>query len=190
MPHHCNQHRLRLTIILSALSLLTACGFHLRGVGGTTLPESWKSMHLVTNDPNSEFTRAVITQFAANGVQWTDTESAKFNVVLSPENFEQRNLSLNSEARVSEFELTMSSQFKVLDNIQQEVMAPTTVSIVKQMENDPRNEVGKEGEVRLLQSEMRSELAEQIMRRIGYFALQLQAEAQSEPEPEPDPNSQ
>ena len=198
MPHHSNQHWLRLTIILGALSLLTACGFHLRGVGDTALPEVWKSMHLVTNDPNSEFTRAVITQFAANDVQWTDAESAKFNVVLSPERFEQRNLSLNSEARVSEFELTMSSQFKVLDALQQEVMAPTTVSVVKQMENNSRNEVGKEGEVRLLQSEMRSELAEQIMRRIGYFAisLQLQAEPQSESksepesEPEPDPNSQ
>ena len=144
---------------------------------------------MVTNDPNSEFTRAVIAQFAANGVQWTDAENAKFNVVLNPERFEQRNLSLNSEARVSEFELTMSSQFKVLDALQQEVMAPTTVSVVKQMENNSRNEVGKEGEVRLLQSEMRSELAEQIMRRIGYFAisLQLKAEVQSEPEPEPEP---
>ena len=194
MTHHWLQHLFRLAIILSAISLLTACGFHLRGVGGTALPETWKSMHLVTNDTNSEFTRAVITQFAANGVQWTDAESASFNVVLNPERFEQRNLSLNSEARVSEFELTMSSQFKVLDTTQQEVMAPTTVSVVKQMENDPRNEVGKEGEVRLLQSEMRSELAEQIMRRIGYFAinLPLQAEAQSEPEPEPEPepNSQ
>jgi LPS-assembly lipoprotein len=192
VPHHSNLHRLRLMILFGALCLLTACGFHLRGVGGAALPETWKSMHLVTNDPNSEFTRAVITQFAANDVQWTDAESAKFNVVLSPERFEQRNLSLNSEARVSEFELTMSSQFKVLDALQQEVMAPTTVSVVKQMENNSRNEVGKEGEVRLLQSEMRSELAEQIMRRIGYFAisLQLQAEPQSEPESESESESE
>ena len=186
MPNHSVQHLFRLTILLGTLSLLAACGFHLRGVGGTTVPEQWKSMHLVTNNPNSEFTRVVIAQFAANGVQWTDAESANFSLVLSPERFEQRNLSLNSEARVSELELTMSSQFRILNTVKEEVMAPTTVSIAKQMENDPNNAVGKEGEVRLIQSEMRSELADQIMRRIGFYAISLQSQAEPESEPESD----
>jgi LPS-assembly lipoprotein len=184
VPNHSVQHLFRLTILLGTLSLLTACGFHLRGVGGTTVPDEWKSMHLVTSNPNSEFTRAVIAQFAANGVQWTDAKSANFSLVLSPERFEQRNLSLNSEARVSELELTMSSQFRILNTVKEEVMAPTTVSIAKQMENDPNNAVGKEGEVRLIQSEMRSELADQIMRRIGFYAIILQSQAQAEPQPE------
>jgi LPS-assembly lipoprotein len=37
------------------------------------------------------------------------------------------------------------------------------------MENDPRNVVGKAEEIRLLKAEMRAELAQQIMRRIGFF---------------------
>ena len=200
MPNHSVQHLIRLTALLGTLCLLTACGFHLRGVGGTTVPDQWKSMYLVTNNPNSEFTRAVVAQFAANGVQWTDAKSANFSLVLSPERFEQRNLSLNSEARVSELELTMSSRFRILDTAKEEVMAPTTVSVIKQMENDPNNAVGKEGEVRLIQTEMRSELADQMMRRIGFYAISLQAQAgpepdsdsepESEPEPEPESESQ
>lgn len=190
MPNHSIRRLFRFTVILGALSLLAACGFHLRGVGGTTVPDEWKSMHLVTNNPNSEFTRAVIAQFAANGVRWTDSENANFSLVLSPERFEQRNLSLNSEARVAEFELTMSSQFKVLDAANEEVMAPTTVSIVKQMENDPHNVVGKEGEVRLIQSEMRSELAAQMMRRIGFYAVILESQSMPQPEPEAEPPSE
>jgi LPS-assembly lipoprotein len=51
------------------------------------------------------------------------------------------------------------------------------VSVVKQMENNPRNVVGKEGEMRLIQTEMYAELAEQIMRRIAFFA------ASSQPQP-------
>ena len=133
-------------------------------------------MHLVTNQPNSEFTRAVMDQFAANGIEWFDAGDANYSLVLSPETFEQRNLSLNAEARVSEFELTMKSQFRVLNaSTQEEVIAPTTVSVVKQMENNPRNVVGKEGETRLIQAEMRSELAEQVMRRIGFYAINLQS---------------
>jgi LPS-assembly lipoprotein len=167
------------SLILGMTCLLGACGFHLRGVGtgGPGVPEEWKSMNLVTDNPNGEFSRNVSALFTANGVQWTDSSSAKFSLVLSPERFEQRNLSLNAEARVAEIELTMSSQFRVLDANKAEVMPPTTVSVIKQMENNPRNVVGKEGEVRLIQTEMYAELAQQIMRRIAFFA------ASSKPQP-------
>lgn len=158
--------------VLGMTCLLVACGFQLRGTGGSraAFPDDWKSMHLVSGDPNSEFSRNVTALLAANGVQWTGSDSANFRLVLTPESFEQRNLSLNSEARVAEFELTMRSQFSVLDGSGREVMPPTPVSIIKQMENDPRNVVGKEGEMRMIQNEMRYELAEQIMRRISFFA--------------------
>ena len=38
------------------------------------------------------------------------------------------------------------------------------------MENDPRNAMGKAEELRIHKNEMRTELAQQIMRRIGFFA--------------------
>jgi len=53
-------------------------------------------------------------------------------------------------------------------------MEVTTVSVIKQMENDPRNVVGKAEEVRILRSEMRSELVQQMIRRIGFFAASTQ----------------
>jgi LPS-assembly lipoprotein len=173
------RHLTQFSLILGMTCLLGACGFHLRGVGtgGPAVPQAWKSMHLVTGNPNGEFSRNVSALFAANGVQWTDSDNANFSLVLSPERFEQRNLSLNAEARVAEIELTMNSQFRVLDANKAEVMPPTMVSVVKQMENNPRNVVGKEGEIRLIQSDMYTELAQQIMRRIAFFA------ASSQPQP-------
>ena len=89
---------------------------------------------------------------------------------LGPERFQQRNLSLNSQARASEFELTLQSKFSVMDADGTEVMADTDATVVKQMENDPRNVVGKAGEISILRIEMRTELAQQIMRRIGFYA--------------------
>ena len=164
------------TLILGMTCLLSACGFQLRGTGdgGTKVPDAWKSMHLVTNNPNSEFSREVLSRFAASGVQWTDQDVANFSLILSPERFSQRNLSLNAEARAAEFELTMSAQFTVLNADKTEAMKQTTVSVIKQMENDPRNVVGKAEEIRLLKIEMRAELAQQMMRRIGFFASSTQ----------------
>lgn len=157
-------------LALSMVCLLGACGFQLRGTGGTTLPEGWRDMHLDTNNPNSELSREVQTRFAANGIRWVDPEAANYNVVLGPERFHQRNLSLNAEARAAEFELTMETQFSVVDARGDVVMPTTVASVIKQMENDPRNVVGKAEEIRILKTEMRTELAQQIMRRIGFYA--------------------
>lgn len=186
------------SLILGITCLLAACGFQLRGTGSTasaSLPDTWKSMHLVTNNPNGELSRAVAARLAANGVQWTDSDKANFNLVLGPERFRQRSLSLNSAARIAEFELTMESQFSILDTANKEIVAPTTVTVVKLMENDPQNAVGKEGEMRLIQGEMRTDLAQQIMRRISFFAAAI-AQSATQPGTQPDtqtdtqPNSQ
>jgi LPS-assembly lipoprotein len=103
-------------------------------------------------------------------VEWTDRETANYLLTLGSEQFSQRNLSLNSEARVAEFELTMRARFSVRDARNQVVIDTTEVSTIRQMENDPRNVVGKAEEIRILKAEMRADLALQIMRRIGFFA--------------------
>ena len=160
------------TNLLGLTCLLSACGFQLRGTGGegTSIPDEWRSMHLVTGNPNGEFSREVQTRFAANGVDWKIRENANYLMVLGPARFSQRNLSLNAEARAAEFELTMRANFSIRDDKNQVVIANTEVSTIKQMENDPRNVVGKAEEIRILKAEMRAELAQQMMRRIGFFA--------------------
>ena len=163
---------LRITALLVLTALLGACGFQLRGTGlsGTLLPEDWKRMSLVTGNPNSELSREIDTRFAANGIEWTERDGANYLLRVGPEQFTQQNLSLNSEARAAEFELTLKARFTVSDAAGQVVMEEADAIVVKQMENDPRNVVGKAEEIALLRGEMRGELAEQMLRRIGFFA--------------------
>jgi LPS-assembly lipoprotein len=160
------------TLVLGIACLLAACGFQLRGTGGASaaLPDSWKKMYLVTNNPNGEFTRAVRTAFTTNNIAWTDQGDANYSLMLGPERFSKTNLSLNKEARVSQLELTMQSTFSVVDASGKEAMPDTVASVIRRMENDPRNALGMGEEVRILKSEMRAELAQQIIRRIGFFA--------------------
>ncbi len=164
-----------LLTLLGATLVLAGCGFQLRGTGGVSVPVEWKSMYLITSSPNSEFSREVKLRFAANGIEWADDKAdANYWVRLGTERFSQRNLSLNADARAAEFELTMQSNFAVQDNTGQSVMPETTASVIKQMENDPANVVGKAEEMRLLKGEMRTELSQQIMRRIAFFAVSQQ----------------
>lgn len=167
------QRRLaRVTLLLGIACLLAACGFQLRGTGDASaaLPDSWKKMYLVTGDPNGEFTRAVRTVFTTNDVAWTARDDANYLLTLGPERFSKTNLSLNTEARVSQLELTMQSTFSLTDASGRETMPDTVATVTRRMDNDPRNELGMGEEVRILKSEMRTELAQQIVRRIGFFA--------------------
>ncbi len=161
-------------IALGLLSLLSACGFQLRGSGGTALPESWHDMYLVTGNPNSELSREIESSFAAHGVNWVAQENANYIVKVGPEKFAQRNLSLNAQARAAEFELALSTDFIVVDSQGKEIMEKSEVSVLRQMENDPSNVVGKAEETRILRSEMRSDLVRKIMRRIAFFAASTQ----------------
>jgi LPS-assembly lipoprotein len=64
----------------------------------------------------------------------------------------------------------MTSQFSIVDASNKEIVPRSSVTVIKQMENDPRNVVGKEGEVQLVQNEMRADLAQQIVRRVNFYA--------------------
>ena len=167
------------TALLCLLGLLLGgCGFQLRGLDGSSaLPQSWQRMHLVSASPNSELTRILRATFATNGVQWTDRGEAAHVLQLGFEDFSQRNLSVNAEARAAEFDLQMRATFRVLDRSGRVLMADSTAIVNKQMENDPRNVVGKAEEVRILREELRGELAAQIFRRISFFAASHDADA-------------
>lgn len=164
------------TLVLGIALLLTACGFQLRGSGaaGAALPDSWKTMHLVTGNPNGEFSQALRTVFTTNGITWTDQDTTSYAFILGPDRFSQTNLSLNKEARVSQLELTLQTTFSIRDDSGREVMPDTTVAVIRQMDNDPRNALGMGEETRILRSEMNSELAQQVVRRIGFFAASIQ----------------
>ena len=156
--------------ILGLLCLLSACGFQLRGTGGSGLPESWKTMHLDTNNPNGEMSRELQNTFSTYDIIWVDQSEANYILSVGPEHFRQRNLSINSQARASEFELTLRTTFSVKNAAGEEVIEPSDARVVTQMENDPSNVVGKAEEVRILRAEMRTALVQKILRRIGYFA--------------------
>ena len=162
----------RYTLPLLLLGLLSACGFQLRGTGADAnpIPDEWKSMHLITGNPNGEFAREVKTRFAANGVQWQERGAANYTLHLGPERMERRNLSIDRNARAAEFELTLSTSLRVTDSEGQQLLDPEEIRVHKIMTHDPENVTGKVEEERLLRREMRTELVQRLMRKVRFLA--------------------
>ena len=159
------------TLLLSLHLLLSACGFQLRGVGdnATTLPDDWKSMHLVTGNPNGEFSREVEPVLPPGHPM--DTQG-RCQLPTGPGARALQPTQPVAQCRGpgGGIRTDHDAHFSVLDADNQVIIATTEVAVVRQMENDPRNVVGKAEETRIIKSEMRGDLARQIMRRIGFFA--------------------
>ena len=156
------------SIILFLSALLTGCGFQLKGSAQNSDPSLiGQSIRLISNEPRNELTAAISQQLKLAGAILNEPEAATLVLLLGPEQFQQRNLSLTAQARSAEVELTMSTHISL--NRADDVLIPKSdASVVRQFLNDPQNVVGKTEELRLLREEMYVDLAAQIIRRIGH----------------------
>lgn len=154
--------------------VLSGCGFQLKGtpVGEDGTTALGRSLHgqvvrLASRQPRSDLTAMLSQQLTYAGAQLDASDGATLLLNLGEERFDQRNLSLTTQARSAEVELTMSTQITLTQG-NRVLINSDTVSVVRQFYNDPRNVVGKNEELRLLRNEMRQDLAAQIIRRTEY----------------------
>ncbi len=153
---------------LALLLTLTACGFQLRG--DIDLPEQWRDLRLLSASSNSELSRDLESSFANNGIHWQSAEQANYILYLGTEKFERRNLTIGRDASASEFELEMSTTLRIIAKSGAEIMPETIVKTLRVMTADPENITGKVEEARLLQREMRTDLVQQLMRKVRFLA--------------------
>ena len=155
-------------ICLSAILMcLAGCGFQLKGSDAARSAQiEGMTLQLISSQPRSELTREVSRALSATGLMLLEEGDAMLTLTLQPEQFTQRNLSLTAQARAAELELTLFADFTLNQQASDQIDARATVT--RQMLNDPRNVVGKTEEMRLLREEMRSDLADQIARRVSH----------------------
>ena len=156
-------------ICLSALLMcLAGCGFQLKGsdAASSSVKLEGITLQLISGQHRSELTREVSRALSATGLMLLEEGDAMLTLVLQPEQFMRRNVSLTAQTRAAELELTLSADFTLNQQASDPIDARATVT--RQMLNDPRNVVGKTEEIRLLREEMRRDLADQIARRVSH----------------------
>jgi len=149
-----------LLCLLCITVLISACGFHLRG--DIEIPESWKTVRLITANPNGDLGRELASSLQVMGVELND--SADIVLKLGNEQFRRRSVSVGTGARANRYELELAAQFSISNRGGTVLMDSSELAVVKLMNHDPNNVVGEEEEIRLLRSEMRTELVQRILR--------------------------
>jgi len=148
----------------ACLLTLSACGFHLRGT--TTIPPALQSIALSSTNGNTDILSQLQRTLEAGDVTLLDAPGANgFELVVGAETVTERVLSVNSNARAGEFELSMTLPFQ-LRRGGAAVVGPEELAIEKVYLADPNNAVAKAEERELMEEEMRLELVTLILRRL------------------------
>jgi LPS-assembly lipoprotein len=162
---------IRLVLLACALIALSSCGFSLRG--SAALPPELQSLQVQSADANSDMARELRRVLRNNDVNVDVEDSADssgYSLQVGQEQNSESTLSVNSQARAGEYQLTMSVPFQLL-NAGVSVMGPETITLQRVYLADPQNAAAKSDEALLIQREMRRELALQILRRLQVAQL-------------------
>ncbi len=156
---------LKLCCALLVAGSLSACGFHLRGSDGQyNMP--FKSIYLAfaeTSPLGTELRRNLRTQTTIEA----DPAKAQALFDVISESRGKTILSLNSQGRVREYNLTSTLVFRVRDAKGAELLGPTEISLKRSISFNETQTLAKESEEVLLYRDMQSDLVQQILRRLA-----------------------
>jgi LPS-assembly lipoprotein len=172
-------------LLIGLVTLLSACGFQLRGTGDVQF--ALKELDVSARNTYGESVKQVREVLQDNGVRVYP--GAPYRLVLSNERENQRTASYTSAARSAEYELTMALDYEIrgaqnllLMNNQLEAQSFYAV--------DGNNLIGSDQEAAQLREEMRRDLVQQLVQRLQQVSpaqleqLQQSAEAKAKAEAE------
>lgn len=155
--------RRRLLLAALAGAALGGCGFRLRG--SRALP--FASV-FITGNIDAEMLRLVQRRITAAGTTQIVDSREQAEVVLEflGANREKAIIGLSGAGKVREYEFRQSVRFTLLGARGRELIAPITLSAVREATWDDAAILAKEQEEALLYQDMQGELARQLLRRL------------------------
>lgn len=162
----------RIAALLLA-ALLAGCGFHLRGASAVTLPPELSVMRVTMGGGYPPLLVDMRNALLALGaVRLTDDVSASAPVLrLSGESSVSEVLAVDSSGRVSAYLLNYRVDFALDDSDGKPLMPVQTVKLQREYTFDRLNVLATEKQSDFLQSEMRRDATQQILRRLASLKL-------------------
>lgn len=169
---------------LAAVMLLAACGFALRG----TTPLPFDTMYVGIPD-NTRFGADIRRALRAASPNTTlvDEPGDAQAILQSVRNRRTlREVSLNAQGRVEEYELGIDFTFRLITNKGLALLPDTTLSVYREMPYDDQVVQAKQGQIESLYQSMQQSLVSRLIRRLTAPDVREAAEAAARGDADPD----
>lgn len=153
----------KLCIVALMASLLSACGFHLRG--DYDIPDELQTLSLTSYDSYSTLTRTVEGQLRLNNIKIVQPAANVPNLHLISESVSDRTLSLYQNMRTAEKEITYVANYRVtVPSLGDQTY---TTSVTRSYLDNPLTALAKSVERDLVEDEMRQLASTQMIRQMA-----------------------
>lgn len=147
--------------------LLTACGFHLRGI--TDLPEWLNNVSIISK---TEYSKELETKLKSllEGYKIDvnpDPSHAQYWLIIHDSRVQQQIVSVGASTNPRQYQLTMITEFSLQTPKGQIIKAPKRVSVSRQLTVNNDRILGSNEEESILISEMRQDTVIQIVNRLN-----------------------
>jgi LPS-assembly lipoprotein len=147
--------------------LLTACGFHLRGIND--LPEWLDNVAIISkDDSNRELVSKLKSLLEGYKIDVNpDTARAKYWLIIHDSGIQQQIISVGASTNPRQYQLIMVTQFSLQTPKGQVLKPPRRVSVSRQLTVNNDRILGSNDEENILVSEMRQDTVIQIVNRLN-----------------------
>ncbi|WP_263264813.1 LPS assembly lipoprotein LptE [Pseudomonas sp. RIT-PI-S] len=167
-------------LVLGLATLLSACGFHLRGTGTNEM--GIKELDIKARDAYGQTVNDLRSALERSGVKVV--AGAPYTLNLTKEDENQRSATYTGSARSSEIELSLRLDYTITGD-QQRVLIGDHMDVQKIYVHDSNNLAGSDQESARVRSEMHRELIQRMMLSLSRITpaqleqLQAQADAKA-----------
>lgn len=152
-------------VSLSLVSVLAGCGWRLQGTA--RLPEVLANAYIDTEDPHTDFNRALRESLVASGANLVPSRSAATAVVRIRRDVSgQRVLSVSARNTPEEYQVFYTVEYSV-ESDGRELIPPDTIEMTRDYSYDERAVLAKQREQAILREALARDLAGMVVRRLA-----------------------
>lgn len=155
----------RLLVLVCLLAALSACGFRPRA--SLALADDIGPVKVVTADPYSPMAQGLSVALERAGAKPAVEGQPSATLRVRGENMSTRPLSVDSTARVREYETTYRVQFDLRAADGKTLVPSQNLELRREYTYDATAQIGSPAEEELIREELRRDMQAAILRRLG-----------------------
>jgi LPS-assembly lipoprotein len=146
--------------------LLSACGFHLRGV--IDIPKWLNNVAVISKDGNKDLVSKLKTQLEGYKIDVNPEPAlAKYWLIINRSSVNQQIVSIGASTNPRQYQLIMTTEFMLQTPKGQIIKAPSLVSVTRQLTVNNDRILGSNQEQAILIGEMNQDTVIQIINKIS-----------------------
>lgn len=162
------KYAVRFGVLFLSMSLLTACGFHLRGL--VHFPSDFNHVAIINQSQhiNQDFMNALKVELEVRGIDVVeDAREAPYWLVLEQDHLQQQITNVAASTAPRQFILSYHIQFQLLRTRTTPVVKLQHITIQRQVTINNNRILGSTFESQTIEHEMHQEAAMQMLTRIS-----------------------